>query len=88
MMSVNDSELLNSITKLLYPAISKKNSTTPTRVERAIRHAIEVTWYRGGINTIDNQFGYKLKSGNNKPTNLEFVASITDIIKLKYKMRA
>lgn len=88
MMSVNDSEMLNSITKLLYPSIAKQHKTTPSRVERAIRHAIEVAWSRGKMDTIDDLFGYTVSNGKGKPTNSEFVALIADKIRLEYKFRA
>ncbi|MCR5792602.1 MAG: sporulation transcription factor Spo0A [Lachnospiraceae bacterium] len=87
MMSVNDGEMLNSITKLLYPSIAKLHKTTPSRVERAIRHAIEVAWSRGKMDTIDELFGYTINTGKGKPTNSEFVALITDKIRLEYKLR-
>lgn len=88
MMSVNDNEMLNSITKLLYPTIAKQHKTTPSRVERAIRHAIEVAWSRGKMDTIDELFGYTVSNGKGKPTNSEFVALIADKIRLEQKMRA
>ena len=88
MMSVNDGEMLNSITKLLYPSIAKRHKTTPSRVERAIRHAIEVAWSRGKMDTIDELFGYTVNNGKGKPTNSEFVALIADKIRLEYKLRA
>lgn len=87
-MSVNDTEMLNSITKILYPSIAKQHKTTPSRVERAIRHAIEVAWSRGKIDTIDELFGYTICTGKGKPTNSEFVALIADKIRLEYKIRA
>ncbi len=87
MMSVNDGEMLNSITKLLYPSIAKQHKTTPSRVERAIRHAIEVAWSRGKMDTIDELFGYTVNNGKGKPTNSEFVALIADKIRLEYKLR-
>lgn len=87
MMSVRDNEMLNSITKLLYPEIAKKHKTTPSRVERAIRHAIEVAWSRGKMDTIDELFGYTVNNGKGKPTNSEFVALIADKIRLEYKQR-
>ncbi|MFA9463271.1 MAG: sporulation transcription factor Spo0A [Velocimicrobium sp.] len=87
MMSVNDGEMLNSITKLLYPSIAKQHKTTPSRVERAIRHAIEVAWSRGKMDTIDDLFGYTVSNGKGKPTNSEFVALIADKIRLEYKIR-
>ena len=88
MMSVNDSEVLNSITKVLYPTIAKKHKTTPSRVERAIRHAIEVAWSSGKMDTIDELFGYTVSYGKGKPTNSEFVALIADKIRLEYKAQA
>ena len=85
MMSVDDSEMLNSITKILYPSIAKQHGTTPSRVERAIRHAIEVAWSRGKVDTIDELFGYTVHNGKGKPTNSEFVALIADKIRLEQK---
>lgn len=85
-MSVEDVEILNSITKILYPTIAKKYKTTSSRVERAIRHAIEVAWSRGKMDTIDALFGYTIHNGKGKPTNSEFVALISDKIRLEYKI--
>ena len=85
-MSVNDMDMLNSITKILYPTIAKKYQTTSSRVERAIRHAIEVAWSRGKMDTIDEMFGYTIHNGKGKPTNSEFIALITDRIRLNYKI--
>lgn len=85
-MSVKDMDMLNSITKVLYPTIAKKYQTTPSRVERAIRHAIEVAWSRGKMDTLDDMFGYTINRGKGKPTNSEFIALITDRIRLDYKM--
>ena len=82
-MSVNDIEMLNSITKILYPTIAKKYQTTASRVERAIRHAIEVAWSRGKMETIDQLFGYTIHNGKGKPTNSEFIALIADKIRLE-----
>jgi two-component system response regulator (stage 0 sporulation protein A) len=84
-MSVNDMDMLNSITKVLYPGIAKRYDTTPSRVERAIRHAIEVAWSRGKMDTIDEMFGYTISNGKGKPTNSEFIALITDRIRLQMK---
>ena len=84
-LSVNDQEMLNSITKILYPTIAKHHQTTPSRVERAIRHAIEVAWSRGKMDTIDELFGYTVSNGKGKPTNSEFIALIADKIRLEYK---
>lgn len=86
-MSINDMEMLNSITKILYPTIAKKHQTTPSRVERAIRHAIEVAWSRGKMDTIDELFGYTVSGGKGKPTNSEFIALIADKVRLEYKNR-
>ena len=86
-MSVNDTEMLNSITKILYPTIAKKYETTSSRVERAIRHAIEVAWNRGRMDTIDELFGYTINAEKGKPTNSEFIALIADKIRLEYKCR-
>lgn len=86
-MSVNDMEMLNSITKILYPTIAKKYQTTSSRVERAIRHAIEVAWSRGKMDTIDELFGYTVNGGKGKPTNSEFIALIADKVRLEYKNR-
>ena len=85
-MSVKDMDMLNSITKVLYPTIAKKYQTTPSRVERAIRHAIEVAWSRGKMDTLDDMFGYTINRGKGKPTNSEFIALITDRIRLDYKL--
>ena len=86
MVSVEDAEMLNSITKLLYPSIAKKFQTTPSRVERAIRHAIEVAWSRGRMETLDALFGYTVNHGKGKPTNSEFIALIADRIRLQYRL--
>lgn len=85
MMSVQDIEMLSSITKVLYPTIAKKFDTTPSRVERAIRHAIEVAWNRGRIETLNSLFGYTISTGKGKPTNSEFIALIADKIRLSYR---
>lgn len=85
MMAVEDNSMLSSITKILYPTIAKKFDTTPSRVERAIRHAIEVAWSRGRMETLDALFGYTINTGKGKPTNSEFIALIADRIRLKYR---
>lgn len=85
MMSVQNMEMLNSITKVLYPSIANKYQTTPSRVERAIRHAIEVAWSRGRMETLDALFGYTINTGKGKPTNSEFIALITDKLRLRYR---
>ena len=82
-MTVNDSQMLGAITKILYPEIAKKHKTTSSRVERAIRHAIEVAWSRGKVETIEEMFGYTINSGKGKPTNSEFIALISDKIRLQ-----
>lgn len=86
-MSVENREVINSITKILYPTIAKMNKTTASRVERAIRHAIEVAWSRGKMDTIDDLFGYTINNGKGKPTNSEFIALIADKIRLQYKTK-
>lgn len=78
---------MNSITKILYPTIAKKYDTTASRVERAIRHAIEVAWERGRVETIEELFGYTVSNGKGKPTNSEFIALIADKLRLQYKAR-
>ena len=85
MMCVEDVDMLNSITKVLYPTIADNFKTTPSRVERAIRHAIEVAWSRGKMETLDSLFGYTINLGKGKPTNSEFIALIADKIRLRYK---
>ena len=84
-MAVDDMEVLNAITKILYPTIAKRFQTTPSRVERAIRHAIEVAWSRGRMETLDAMFGYTIDTGKGKPTNSEFIALIADRIRLSYR---
>ena len=84
-MSVEDPSMISSITKILYPTIAKRFQTTSSRVERAIRHAIEVAWSRGRMETLDALFGYTINTGKGKPTNSEFIALISDKIRLKYR---
>ncbi len=86
-MSVVDGEIINSITKILYPTIAKKYQTTSSRVERAIRHAIEVAWNRGNTDTLNDLFGYTISNGKGKPTNSEFIALISDKIRLEYNIK-
>ena len=88
LMAVNDMDILDSITKQLYPSIAKEYQTTPSRVERAIRHAIEVAWSRGNSDTMHELFGYTLQRGKIKPTNSEFIALIADKIRLESKMKS
>ena len=83
-MAVEDMDVLNAITKILYPTVAKKYQTTSSRVERAIRHAIEVAWSRGKLDTLDELFGYTVSTGKGKPTNSEFIALIADTIQLEY----
>ena len=85
-MVINDMDILNSITKQLYPNIAKQYNTTPSRVERAIRHAIEVAWSRGKMDTIDMLFGYTVNNGKGKPTNSEFIALIADRLRLEMQV--
>lgn len=85
LMTINNLEVINSITKLLYPTVAKRYNTTPSRVERAIRHAIEVAWERGDIDTLHGFFGYTIASGKGKPTNSEFIAMIADRLRLELK---
>ena len=85
MMVVNDIDIINQITKQLYPEIAEKYKTTPSRVERAIRHAIEVAWGRGQTDTVENIFGYTVSAAKGKPTNSEFIAMIADKLRLELK---
>ena len=85
MMVVDNIEIINQITKQLYPDLAKKYKTTPSRVERAIRHAIEVAWGRGQLETVENIFGYTISSNRGKPTNSEFIAMIADKLRLEIK---
>ena len=85
MMAVDDPGMISSITKILYPTIAKRFQTTSSRVERAIRHAIEVAWSRGRMETLDAMFGYTIDTGKGKPTNSEFIALIADRIRLSYR---
>lgn len=85
MMVVNDIDVINQITKQLYPEIATKYHTTPSRVERAIRHAIEVAWGRGQVDTVESIFGYTVSNSKGKPTNSEFIAMIADKLRLELK---
>lgn len=85
LLSLGNPDMLESVTKLLYPTVAKTFDTTASRVERAIRHAIETAWDRGDLDTIQNLFGYTVSVGKGKPTNSEFIALITDNLRLKYK---
>lgn len=85
MITVEDMDVINSVTKILYPEVAKRYHTTPSRVERAIRHAIEVAWDRGDLETLQRFFGYTVSNAKGKPTNSEFIAMISDRIRLKLK---
>ena len=82
-IAVNDMEVINAVTKVLYPAVAKRFATTPSRVERAIRHAIEVAWDRGDLETLQKYFGYTVSNAKGKPTNSEFIAMIADRLLLE-----
>lgn len=85
-MVYNNIEILGAITKTLYPAIAEKFKTTPSRVERAIRHAIEVAWTRGNIDSISHLFGYTINIAKSKPTNSEFIAMVADKLRIEHKV--
>ena len=84
-IAVNDMDVINAITKVLYPQVAKTFQTTPSRVERAIRHAIEVAWDRGDLDTLQRFFGYTVSNTKGKPTNSEFIALIADKLQLQLK---
>ena len=88
MIAVKDMDVINAITKVLYPQVAKTFATTPSRVERAIRHAIEVAWDRGDLETLQTFFGYTVSNTKGKPTNSEFIALIADRLQLQMKNRA
>lgn len=85
-LSIKDPEMLESVTKLLYPTIAQIYSTVPARVERAIRHAIETAWDRGDVDFLNDMFGYTVSVGKGKPTNSEFIALVTDNLRLKLRI--
>ena len=85
-LSINDSEMMSSVTKVLYPTVAKRYSTTSSRVERAIRHAIEVAWDRGDVDVLSSYFGYTIHNERGKPTNSEFIAMISDKLRLGMKI--
>ena len=85
-LAVNDADIINSVTKQLYPTVAKKYQTTSSRVERAIRHAIEVAWDRGDIDVLNSYFGYTIHNERGKPTNSEFIAMIADKLRLRLKV--
>ena len=86
MLAIMDAEMLESVTKMLYPAVARRFDTSPSRVERAIRHAIETAWDRGDVDVLNSMFGYTINGGKGKPTNSEFIALITDNLRLRFKM--
>lgn len=86
LMAIEDEEIINAITKRLYPSVAKKHDTTSSRVERAIRHAIEVAWDRGDVDVLNSYFGYTIHTGRGKPTNSEFIAMISDKFRLQLKI--
>ena len=86
MITVENMDVINSVTKVLYPEVAKRYHTPPSRVERAIRHAIEVAWDRGDLETLQRFFGYTVSNAKGKPTNSEFIAMISDRIRLKMKI--
>ena len=83
--SVEKPDIINAVTKQLYPTVAKKYETTSSRVERAIRHAIEVAWDRGDVDVLNSYFGYTIHNGRGKPTNSEFIAMISDKLRLQLK---
>ena len=85
-LSIKNSDIVNSVTKLLYPTVAKAYGTTASRVERAIRHAIEVAWDRGDLDVLNSYFGYTIQNERGKPTNSEFIAMISDKLRLKLKI--
>ena len=85
-LSIKDPDLMHSVTKILYPTVAKNNKTTASRVERAIRHAIEVAWDRGDVDVLSSYFGYTIQNSRGKPTNSEFIAMISDKLRLKLKV--
>jgi two-component system response regulator (stage 0 sporulation protein A) len=87
-LTIGDMEIINAVTKVLYPAVAKKFDTTPSRVERAIRHAIEVAWDRGDLETLQKFFGYTVSNIKGKPTNSEFIAMIADCLSLRRRQQA
>ena len=84
-MSIDNPDIINAVTKQLYPSVAKNFSTTSSRVERAIRHAIEVAWDRGDVDILNSYFGYTIHNGRGKPTNSEFIAMISDKLRLQFK---
>ena len=87
-LSIEDTEMISSVTKVLYPTVARTFKTTPSRVERAIRHAIEVAWDRGDVDVLSSYFGYTIQNQRGKPTNSEFIAMISDKLRLKIRAAA
>ncbi len=85
-LSILNPDVINSVTKILYPTVAKKHKTTASRVERAIRHAIEVAWDRGNVDVLNSYFGYTIDNNRGKPTNSEFIAMIADKLRLRLKI--
>ncbi len=85
-LAIKDHDIINAVTKQLYPTVAKKHDTTSSRVERAIRHAIEVAWDRGDVDTLNSYFGYTIHNAKGKPTNSEFIAMIADRLRLQLKI--
>jgi two-component system response regulator (stage 0 sporulation protein A) len=85
LMSIDKPDIINAVTKQLYPSVAKKYETTSSRVERAIRHAIEVAWDRGDVDVLNSYFGYTIHTSRGKPTNSEFIAMISDKLRLQLK---
>jgi len=88
LMAVEDAGVINAVTKVLYPTVAKTYKTTSSRVERAIRHAIEVAWDRGDVDVLNGFFGYTVQNSRGKPTNSEFIAMIADSLRLKNRVAA
>lgn len=86
LMAIEDEDIINAVTKRLYPAVAKRHGTTSSRVERAIRHAIEVAWDRGDVDVLNSYFGYTIHTSRGKPTNSEFIAMISDKFRLQLKI--
>ncbi len=86
LLAIDDEQIINAVTKRLYPAVAKKHATTSSRVERAIRHAIEVAWDRGDVDVLNSYFGYTIHNSRGKPTNSEFIAMIADKFRLELKI--
>ncbi|MBR2484270.1 MAG: sporulation initiation factor Spo0A C-terminal domain-containing protein, partial [Oscillospiraceae bacterium] len=86
-LTVQNMDIINAVTKVLYPEVAKHFGTTPSRVERAIRHAIEVAWDRGDLETLQKYFGYTVSISKGKPTNSEFIAMLSDRLALERRKR-